>query len=106
MLLTRDGCVVTTAGDGSEALRAVRDDPGVCVVFLDYRLPDVDAETLAVGLRAATADRAVLVLVTGDMEGAAKLRGVVRDAVLKPIDPDAIGPLVARHCAWARDSRP
>jgi CheY-like chemotaxis protein len=60
----------------------------------------MDGSGFLAELRAARTDRIPVVLITGDIEAAARTRALgVQDVVLKPIDPRALGALIVKHCA-------
>ena len=98
--LLRNGDIrVRTASTGREALGVLESGFGPCLILLDYRMRDMDGGSFLVALRSGGAESTPVVLITGDIEAAARTRELgVQDAIVKPIDPRAIRELVAKHC--------
>jgi CheY-like chemotaxis protein len=98
-LLETVGVRARAAQSGGEALALLRRGPAPCLILLDFRMRDLDGAAFLAELRAERAVEIPVVLITGDIEAAARARELgVQDVVVKPIDPGAIGELVVRHC--------
>jgi two-component system NtrC family response regulator len=92
-----------TASTGREALGLLRSGFAPCLILLDYRMRDMDGGGFLAELRSGATDHIPVVLITGDIEAAARTRELgVQDAVLKPINPRAVGALIVKHCRAAR----
>ena len=100
MLLEMEGYAVQQAGDGLQALEALRGGPAPCVVLLDLMMPRLDGWGVLREMRAvpALADIPV-VLVSGvaDIEGETDLRGVVA-SLTKPVDVDVLLATIQTCC--------
>lgn len=102
-LLTEEGCTVTTAGTGGEALvtleqcvRSGRGGPDV--VLTDWRLPDMDGRTFIGRYHALPGPHAPVVVVTADSGAARRATAVGASAVLeKPFDLSDLLDLLARY---------
>jgi len=94
------------AASGSEALRSVENSQPD-VVIADVRMPDVDGLELVRRLQ-ATGKKTPIILMTGygtaDVAIEAMRHGAY-EYVLKPLDPDALIPLIERAIAASRQMR-
>ena len=90
------GIAVHAASSAEEALVEIANDPDVCVVLADVRMPRMDGWDLQRALRGVNPQLPV-VLLTADRLLA--IRGSVRD---KPMAPDDIAALVRRSCPHTR----
>ena len=90
------GITVRPAASAQLALAAVADDPRVCVVLTDVRMPRMDGWDLERAIRRLRPELPV-VLLTADRLLA--IRGTVRD---KPMAPDEIASLVRGRCPYTR----
>lgn len=92
--LTMNGLSVMRAADGLTALRVV-EDYRPDVVVLDLMLPQVDGWTVLreFEARASTRNIPVVVVTGADIDQVTHARAVIR----KPVDPDYIATVVARH---------
>jgi two-component system, OmpR family, response regulator len=98
-LLANGDIRVRTASTGRAALGLLAAGFAPCLILLDYRMRDMDGGVFLAELRAGRGDGIPVVLITGDIEAAARTRELgVQDAVLKPIDPRAVGALIVKHC--------
>jgi len=95
-----EGLVVTTAADGTSALRAVHDD-GPDAIVLDVGLPDVNGRAVAARIRAAGLATPILILSALDEvdDRVAGLEAGADDYLVKPF---AMDELVARLRALLR----
>lgn len=97
------------AGDGEEALRLLREHPGVDLVLTDVNMPGMDGLTLLAELsqlRKQAALGAVVVTAYGDMMNirTAMNRGAY-DFLTKPIDLDDLEVTVERAVAMVREQQ-
>lgn len=90
------GIAVHSASSAEEALVAIANDPDVCVVLADVRMPRMDGWDLQRALRGVNPQLPV-VLLTADRLLA--IRGSVRD---KPMAPDDIAAMVRASCPHTR----
>ena len=98
-LLEDEGYAVTTAANGKEALSAIRELGGACLVLLDLQMPVMTGEELLESLahEPDPAVRSVAVLVlTARVEGV--LQRNVLGVIRKPIEIDELLGTIARHC--------
>ncbi|MFL6662122.1 MAG: ATP-binding protein, partial [Rhizobacter sp.] len=103
-MLKQWGAVVTTVGNGADALEAVeREAGGFDAVLMDLQMPvlgGIDA-TIAIRRRHGATDLPIIAL-TADVlisEREAALRHGMNDFLSKPIDPDRLAQALAR---WVR----
>jgi DNA-binding response OmpR family regulator len=91
MILQREGCQVTTAGNAAEALRYLEAGE-FQLAFLDIKMPDMDGITLLAEVRSKSPDMPVFILTAhATLETAMQaVRLGANDYLLKPIDPDII----------------
>jgi len=99
--LAEAGHVISQAGDGAAALRALRMDP-YDVVLLDYRLPDSNSLALLASVRQIAPGSAVIMLTahgTPDIAAGALNLGAFR-VMPKPFEVHEIAALVLQaHAA-------
>lgn len=99
--LEESGHVVALAGDGAEALGALRTGPLPCVVLSDVRMPRMDGFELS---RAVARDPQLnaipVVVLTGD-----RLLAFSSPARDKPFSVAELDALVQRSCAFHREMR-
>ncbi len=91
MILQREGCQVTTAGNAAEAMRFM--EAGIFqLVFLDIKMPDMDGITLLGEVRSKFPDMPIFILTAhATLETAMRaVRLGANDYLLKPIDPEII----------------
>ncbi len=98
LLLNRRGHVVDIAGNGREALEALRNN-AYDVALLDYHLPQIDGLQVAATLRAEAHERRPprLIAITADPEGLLRAEAGCEnfDCILpKPLDINQVGRLV------------
>jgi EAL domain-containing protein (putative c-di-GMP-specific phosphodiesterase class I)/DNA-binding response OmpR family regulator len=112
LVLDDAGCDVLRAGDGREALDALR-GAEVDLVLLDASMPGMDGHATLAAIRddPATAATAVL-LVTGTTDVADRIRGLdagADDYLEKPVDPEELVARVRAHLRgrdlWRRSVR-
>jgi DNA-binding response OmpR family regulator len=97
-LLVASGFRVVEARDGSEALRAVQEDPPA-VVVLDVQMPGMDGPSFARALRMALR-RVPLVILTGVADPRHEADRCNAEAYLrKPFDADELVGIVRRFAA-------
>jgi DNA-binding LytR/AlgR family response regulator len=89
---------VTTAGDATEALRALRDND-VDVVFLDIRMPGLDGMELARVLRRFARPPAIVFVTAYDNAAADAYDLGVVDYVRKPVQPSRLAEALRRVVA-------
>ena len=98
-VLVQDGYDVMEAGDGKQALAALKDPPEpVEVVMLDYRLPDTTGLKLLAAIRGLSPDSRVVMMTaygTADVIAEAMRLGAVC-VVNKPIEMQDVADLVSR----------
>jgi len=99
-LLTRAGCVVTTAQDGEEAVTAAGAG-AYDLILLDIRMPRLDGLAAAERIRngagpCAAAPIVALTADTGEEERARALRAGMDDFITKPIDAGRLLTVAAR----------
>jgi len=86
--LERDGHQILTAGDGNEALEAVKETPPD-LILLDVMMPDVDGPATLERLRPLIGDAPVIFLTaktqSSDLERLTSLGAV--GVIAKPFDP-------------------
>ncbi len=93
--------VVGEAADGEAALAFVAREP-VDLLFLDIEMPGLDGMAVAERLGAAAAAPAVVFVTAFDRFALAAFGVNAAGYLLKPVDPDALGRLVARLQALPR----
>ena len=104
--LTREGYSVEAVATGEEALRRLAEGRRYTLVLTDFKMPGADG--LAV-LRAATASDAAMPVVVltgfGTVETAVTaMKMGAADFLSKPVDPDLLLLLVARHVRARRSA--
>lgn len=102
--LTRKGCLVTTCGDGSEAIEQLEGGRAFDVVVTDIQMPEVNGLALIEWVRSnRPAMRTVVITGFGSPSIAevAKRRGAVL-YLEKPVDPDLLLRVLGTHTS--RDS--
>ena len=99
LLLEFEGAEVAVAGDGEEALNALRADPLRCLILLDLDMPVMNGwEFRRRQLRSAMAGIPVIV-VSGQPDLAFAVRGMwARAALRKPVEADVLFRSVDAHC--------
>jgi CheY-like chemotaxis protein len=102
-LLRGEGYLVRTAVNGMSALASLARDPECGVVILDWRLPDMDGGDVLRTVRAEPRLAGVpVIVVSADGLTADRVRAAGGTAFLrKPVAPDALLALVARHVRTA-----
>lgn len=99
-LLSRAGCVVTTAQDGEEAVAAAS-AAAYDLILLDIRMPRLDGFEAAIRIRAgggpsAAAPMIALTADAGDEERAHAAKAGMDDFITKPIDANRLLQVAAR----------
>lgn len=99
-LLTRAGCIVTSAQDGEEAVAAAKAD-AFDLILLDIRMPRLDGLGAAARIRSgggpsAAAPIVALTADAGDEERVRAFRAGMDDFVTKPIDAARLLTVAAR----------
>lgn len=105
-LLSEQGCRVSTAADGAEAVRAVRQSrPDL--VLIDYEMPELDGLAAAREIRALPGRPVPIVMISSRDDAAtreaARAAGIDRYLV-KPVSPATLRSLVGDRAA-ARHGR-
>ena len=108
-MLQRGGHLVTKAGDGLEALEAIRTSR-FDVVLMDIEMPRMDGPTATAAIRAmdgATASLPIIALTANAMAGDREryLALGMTDYLSKPIDPKALAAALARADASSLGER-
>ena len=103
-LLQHNGIDAVTSADGDDALAQLRGGIRPCVVLLDLRMPGVDGWQVWHEMKASpTLATIPLVIVTGDYRRQREAdHAGVAEALLKPVDPETVLALAARHCREGR----
>ena len=99
LLLEFEGAEVAVAGDGEEALNALRADPLRCLILLDLDMPVMDGfEFRRRQLRSAMAGIPVVV-VSNHPDLVTAVRGMwARAALRKPVEAEVLCQAVDAHC--------
>ena len=97
--LELQGAAVAVAGDGEEALNALRVDPLRCLILLDLNMPGMNGwEFRRRQLRSSMAGIPVVV-VSGLRDLAAAIQGMSASAALrKPVELELLLRAVGAHC--------
>jgi CheY-like chemotaxis protein len=97
MALDSVGYVVSTAGNGAEAL-AVTDEFRPDLILLDMRMPVMDGWTFAKKYRQQAGPHAPIVVITAATDAGQRAAEIEADGFLgKPFDLDDLLGLVSRH---------
>lgn len=103
--LTSDGYIVSSVGNGRDALKHLRSTPDTCIIVLDLSLPVMDGRRFrAVQLRDRSLGWIPVVVLSGGPDAATQARELgARSLVKKPVDVDALRRAL-RHigCCHAR----
>jgi CheY-like chemotaxis protein len=99
-LLTREGCEVDHANDGSEAIAAVK-VASYDLILMDMRMPGLSGEDTARALRADGLRTPIVALTANafDDDRQACLAAGMDDFLVKPLSPDALRAALTR---WTR----
>ena len=97
--LELQGAAVAVAGEGEEALNALKADPLRCLILLDLNMPGMNGwEFRRRQLRSSMAGIPVVV-VTGLRDLAAAIQGMSASAALrKPVELELLVQAVGAHC--------
>lgn len=106
-LLTRAGCIVTTAQDGEEAVTAA-DAAAYDLILLDIRMPRLDGLAAAERIRRSGGPSSVAPIVAltadaGEEERVRALKAGMDDFITKPIDAARLLTVAARFTESGRD---
>jgi len=99
-LLIAEELEVISAGDGVEAISALRHGKTPCVIFLDSMMPFMNGMQFLGAIRKDPKFATIPVYVisaSGDFDGAEAAVGI-RGFIHKPFDPDRMLEIVRRHC--------
>jgi CheY-like chemotaxis protein len=99
-LVELEGYEVSTAADGKEALRYLRNNPAPRLILLDLVLPGTTGWEVAAELSAnpeLSSIPVVLLSGTDDVEEQARILGVT-GFLRKPIDPDILIQVLEMYC--------
>jgi two-component system, OmpR family, response regulator len=100
--LEDQGFRVSTAQDGSEALRLLTQPRGaVCTVVLDLALPGISGFTVLEEMQRSGAEAAVIAVSANSVTLPEALQAGAHAAVAKPFDLTVLPPVVRRHCPTA-----
>jgi len=106
LMLEREGCIVTTAANGREALEALDREP-IDLVLLDGQMPEMDGYEAATAIRATGRfDTLPIIALTASAMATDRERSIeagMNDHITKPIKPDTLREAVAR---WLPSSTP
>ncbi|HUR34586.1 MAG TPA: response regulator [Vicinamibacterales bacterium] len=96
--LEADGCEVSVAGDGREALKHLRSTASTCLIILDLFLPVMSGRRFrAAQLRDRSLAWIPVLILSGGVEGAREARELGACAfVRKPVDVDELRAAVKR----------
>jgi CheY-like chemotaxis protein len=99
--LEMEGAEVAVAGDGEEALNALRGDPRRCLILLDLEMPGMDGREFRRRQRLSSTMAFIpVVVVSGLPNLAAATRGMATSGELKkPIELALLLRAVGAHCA-------
>lgn len=106
-LLGCEGYAVRTAESGKTALASLERHPDCDIIILDWRLPDMDGGEVLCALRAAPHLAGMpVIVVSADGLTAEDVQAAGGAAFLhKPVAPDVLFTLVARHSRAASHGR-
>ena len=98
--LKTEGADVAVAGDGEEALNALRADPERCLILLDLEMPGMDGREFRRRQRLSSTMAFIpVVVVSGFPDLAAATRGMALCAELrKPVQLALLLQVVGAHC--------
>lgn len=98
--LEMEGADVAVAGDGVEALNALRADPKRCLILLDLEMPGMDGREFRRRQRLSSTMAFIpVVVVSGLPDLAAATRGMATRAELKkPVELALLLRAVGTHC--------
>ena len=103
MALDSVGYVVSTAGNGAEAL-AVTEQFQPDLILLDMRMPVMDGWTFAEKYRQQAGQHAPIVVITAATDAGQRAAEIEADGFLgKPFDLDDLLGLVSRHTSRSRE---
>jgi PAS domain S-box-containing protein len=105
--LERSGSTVLDAGDGAEAVRALRDSPAISLVLLDMTMPGMTCEQTLEAIH-ASAPQVPVILSSGysETEALERFRGYALAGFLqKPYTADALAQQVAATISLQKDHR-
>ena len=100
VLLSLEGYAVVTAADGAEAMAKLRGGLDPCLIILDLMMPVKDGYQFRREQMAdPTLQRIPVIVCSGDGNVAYKAESLQATAYYhKPIEPDELIAMVARHC--------
>jgi len=97
--LELEGVHVVVAGDGEEALNALRADPRRCLILLDLDMPVMDGWEFRRRQLLSSMAGIPVVVVAGHPNLAVAIRGLsARAALSKPVAPAILLGAVNEHC--------
>ncbi len=109
LLLRKQGHSVDVAGDGREAVDAVRDTPiPYDLVLMDVQMPEMDGLEATAAIRALPGDRRrviIIAMTANAMQGDSDicLKAGMNDYIAKPVTPDKLASVLA---AWSQRAAP
>ncbi|RJF78165.1 response regulator [Azospirillum cavernae] len=109
LLLRKQGHSVDVAGDGREAVDAVRDTPiPYDLVLMDVQMPEMDGLEATAAIRALPGDRRrviIIAMTANAMQGDSDicLKAGMNDYIAKPVTPDKLASVLAN---WSQRAAP
>jgi two-component system, sensor histidine kinase and response regulator len=111
LLLRKQGHSVDVAGDGREAVDAVRDTPvPYDLVLMDVQMPEMDGLEATAAIRALPSDRrniTIIAMTANAMQGDSDicLKAGMNDYIAKPVTPDKLASVLATWSQRAASTR-
>ena len=105
-LLSREGCLVTRATNGEEAVKALAAGPGYDLILMDVRMPGMDGITATRVLRVQGVTTPILALTADAFEDdrRACLDAGMDDFLTKPLDSAALRAALGRWTLGRREA--